>query len=125
MSGSATPNQTPAPVGLEPRGFGVVIPEHEALRWESKSKEACAEREPQVGVVAPIADMLIRAVPRAEDRRACVIGALLEVWDTAIRSALASQASARAALLDGLRAQLERDLAKVVSQAFTNAKTLT
>jgi hypothetical protein len=66
------------------------IPEHAACRWEAAFKEACDDRDARVGALTPIADLLLRAVPQAEDSRACIAGALLQVYEQARRSVEAS-----------------------------------
>lgn len=59
------------------------LPTTAAVRWEAKFKDACASRDSTVAKVQDLADLMLRSVPKAEDRRACVIGALLQVFQQA------------------------------------------
>jgi len=85
------------------------IPAHAALRLAAKANKAIDKRDPRVG---PLAETLMKAVPAADsaDRRNVVLGALLQVYDTAYANAKESAVSDANAALEGFKDAVRRQI---------------
>lgn len=93
-------------------------PQHAALLWCEKFKAACEDRDPAVGELSWLAEILPRAARASDDSRACVIGALLQVFEMAQRDLRTSHAKDRAAELSALQERLKLQLSAKVDEAF-------
>lgn len=99
-------------------GYGD-LPEHAATTWAARFKEAAeVDRDPAIGELAPLADLLYRAVSVSRSGRETLIGALLQVWDMARADQKQTYAKDRAAELAALETRVAKAVADAVRKTF-------
>ncbi len=96
------------------------LPEHIAIRFAAKYKDACNEKDPAVGKLIQLADDLVRAGAGAADLRATVFGALLEAYRAGHDTCKLSFKADADARVQGVKDSIRRQVAAVLDKVDLN-----